>query len=88
MLGNDNLEIFQTLRLRSPSPHPPIFSKKINAIESKLYSDKNDVIRRQFPTCTSSYLFPYKQLSCSTGETHLNALIYLVETTLYTLPKK
>ena len=58
------------------------FSKENKFHESKLCSDKNDVIRVSFQVRSYSYLITFKRFSCSSGYTHLNALIRLVETTL------
>ena len=51
-------------------------------MKRKLYDDKNDAVTLTFSLRSYSYLFVFKYFLCSTGYTHLNAIIHLVETVL------
>ena len=62
--------------------------RQLNIIKNKLCSNENDEIRLRFPVCTYSNLFAFKRFSRSTGYTHLNALIRLVDTTLHRTKQK
>lgn len=58
-----------------------IWNKK-KIMRSNLCSDKLDAVRRSFPLRTYLHLLSFKRFWGSTGYTHFNALICLLETTL------
>ena len=73
------MKFFFSHILRFVHCYSSYFQKKL--FKSKLYSDENDATRLRFFIRIYSYLFAFKRISCSTGYTHLNALMHLLEIT-------